>query len=57
VLGSLSLRLPAACAPEVDAREDPAGARHIRVRVRVALPAVGPLLTYEGTMTIEDTGA
>ncbi len=57
LLGSLRLRLPAASAPRVDAREDPAGARQIRVHVRVALPAVGPLLTYEGTMNIEDTGA
>jgi hypothetical protein len=57
LLGSLRLRLPAASAPRVEAREDPAGARQIRVHVRVALPAVGPLLTYEGTMNIEDTGA
>ena len=57
LLGSLRLRLPAASAPRVDAREDPAGARQIRIHVRVALPAVGALLTYEGTMNIEDTGA
>ena len=57
LLGSLRLRLPAASAPRVDAREDPAGPRQIRVHVRVVLPAVGPLLTYEGTMNIEDTDA
>ena len=39
LFGSVRLRLPATWAPRVDAREDPAGARQIRVHVRVVLPA------------------
>jgi hypothetical protein len=53
VLGSIRLRLPAAWAPRIEAREDPAGARQIGVRVRVVLPAVGPLLTYDGSINLE----
>lgn len=54
LFGSVRLRLPAACAPSVDAREDPAGPHQVRVHVRVALPAVGPVLTYDGTMDLEE---
>lgn len=57
LFGSVRLRLPAMWAPRVDAREDPAGARQIRVHVCVVLPALGPVLTYDGTITIEDTRA
>jgi hypothetical protein len=57
LFGSVRLRLPAAWAPRIDAREDPAGAQQIRIHVGVALPALGRLLTYDGTITIEDTGA
>ena len=57
MFGSVRVRLPAAWAPRVDAREDPAGAHQIRIHVRVALPAVGPVLTYDGTIDIEDTRA
>ncbi len=53
VLGAVRLRLPAAWAPRIEAREDPAGAHQIGVRVRVVLPAVGPLLTYDGTINLE----
>ena len=55
--GPIRLRLPAAWAPSVEAREDPAGPRQMRVHVRVALPLLGPVLTYDGTIDIEDTGA
>lgn len=55
--GMVRLRLPAVLAPTVDAREDPAGARRVSVHVNVALPAVGPVLTYDGTIDIEDPGA
>ena len=55
--GTVRLKIPAACAPRVDAREDPAGARQIGVHVRVALPVVGPVLTYDGTIDIEETAA
>jgi hypothetical protein len=57
MLGSLRVRLPAAWTPEVQAREAPAGARQIRIHVRVMLPAIGPLLTYEGLLHIEDSRA
>ena len=56
VLGSAHLRLPAAWAPRIEAREDPAGAHQVRVHVHVMLPAVGPLLTYEGTLDLQDHG-
>jgi hypothetical protein len=55
--GPVRLRLPAAWAPSVEAREDPMGPHQIGVHVRVALPAVGPVLTYDGTIDIEDTCA
>jgi hypothetical protein len=53
VLGSMRLRLPAAWAPRIEAREDPAGANQIAVCVRVELPGVGPLLTYDGIIGLE----
>ena len=55
--GPIRLRLPAALAPTVDAREDPAGARQTAVHVLVALPGLGPVLTYDGTIDIEDNDA
>jgi hypothetical protein len=55
--GPIRLRLPAAWAPSVEAREDPAGARRVCVHVRVMVPVLGPVLTYDGTIDIEDTGA
>jgi hypothetical protein len=54
VLGSVRLRLPAAWAPRIEAREDPAGADRIVVSVRVVLPGMGLLLTYDGTSNLED---
>jgi hypothetical protein len=57
LFGSVRLRVPAAWAPRVEAREDPAGAHQIHIHVRVTLPAVGPVLTYDGTIDIEDTRA
>jgi hypothetical protein len=55
--GPVRVGIPSAWAPSVDAREDPAGPRRIRVHVRVALPAVGPLMTYDGAVDFEDTPA
>jgi hypothetical protein len=55
--GPVRVRIPFAWAPSIDAREDPAGARRIHVQVRVALPALGPVLTYDGAIDIEDTAA
>jgi hypothetical protein len=55
--GPVRLRLPHACAPRIEARETPAGARDVRVHVGVALPALGSLLTYDGIMNFEDVRA
>jgi hypothetical protein len=52
--GPLRLRLPAAWAPRVEAREDPAGARRIGIHVRVGLPVLGPVLTYDGIIDLEE---
>jgi hypothetical protein len=54
MLGTLRLRLPARWAPRVEAREDPAGAQQVRVRVLVSIPALGPVLTYEGIIEYEE---
>jgi hypothetical protein len=51
-LGPVRVRIPARLAPRVDAREDPDGPTRIHVEVRVALPAVGPLITYVGTIEV-----
>jgi hypothetical protein len=55
-LGPLRLPIPASWAPRVEACENPAGPGRVEVEVRVALPVVGPLIAYEGFMTVEDTG-
>lgn len=54
LFGPLRLRFPAALAPRIDAREDPAGSRQIRIHVSVALPVLGPVVTYDGIIDIED---
>jgi hypothetical protein len=54
VFGPVRVRVPGGWAPTVSAREDPAGVRRIRVDVRLALPAVGPVLAYDGVIDIED---
>jgi len=55
--GVVRLRLPGACAPRIDAREDPAGARRIQLHVCVTLPLLGPILTYDGLIVSEDPAA
>ena len=55
VFGSIRLGLPTLVAPRVEAREDPAGARQTRIHVRVEVPPLGTLLTYDGTMDLEGT--
>lgn len=56
-LGPFRLRMPAKWSPHVEAREVPAGPGRINVSVRVGLPGIGPLITYEGTVALEDCDA
>src|SRR5262245_56636765 len=49
------LPIPSSWAPRVAAREDPAGPRYIQVHVRVALPRVGPVISYAGLVEIDET--
>ncbi len=55
--GSMRVRVPARWAPNVNAREDPAGARRIHVDVRIAAPGVGLVLAYDGVIDIEETAS
>ena len=48
------LPLPRWCAPRVFAREDRRGADRIGIDVRVELPVVGPILSYAGTIRLEE---
>ena len=57
VLGQLRVRLPAMWAPRIEAREDPAGPKEVNVNVRIVLPGLGPLITYDGVVVIEDAQA
>jgi hypothetical protein len=50
------LPIPALCAPRVEAREDPAGPKRIRVQVRVVLPGIGLLISYAGIVDVEENG-
>jgi hypothetical protein len=54
VMGPIRFPLPLACAPVVEAREDAAGARRLRIQVRLTVPSVGPVLTYHGTVDYEE---
>jgi hypothetical protein len=56
-VGSVRVPIPRAWAPRVQAREDPAGPRRVKVDVRIALPFVGPLIAYDGFIDVEDTEA
>jgi hypothetical protein len=53
----VGLRIPATFAPRVEAREEPAGPRHIRVGVRVTVPGAGLLIAYDGILDVGDTPA
>lgn len=54
-LGPLRLPLPACLAPRVRGREWPAAdGVATRIRVAVALPLLGPLIVYGGTLRRED---
>lgn len=57
LLGPVRLPIPVSWAPRVEAREEPAGPRRVRVVVCVGLPAIGTLIAYDGFMTIEETSA
>ena len=53
VCGRVRLPIPTPWAPRVDAREEPAGSRHIHLEVRVELPGVGLLISYAGLIEVE----
>lgn len=55
VLGPVRVAIPASWAPRVVAREDPAGLLGIKVEVRILLPGIGALISYEGLVHIEET--
>jgi len=55
--GSVRLRVPSSWAPRIQAREDPAGPERVSVHVRVSLPGLGPLITYDGFVDVEGTPA
>ncbi len=52
--GRAALRLPAALVPHVTARVLPAAGGGAHVAVRIALPLVGTLLSYDGRIEKED---
>ncbi len=54
---AVRLRIPAALAPRVEAREDPSGPRQVKAQIQVSLPVIGPLIVYEGIIEIEEPGA
>ena len=54
LLGPVRLRIQASWGPRVEAREDPAGPKRVKVGVRVALPGIGPLITYDGLIDVEE---
>ena len=54
-IGALRLAPPAAWTPAVEAREDAAGPRRLHIQVKLTVPAVGPVLTYAGTVDYEDS--
>lgn len=56
-LGGLSVRVPAALEPHVDAAVVAAADGGVVVSVRVDAPGVGPVLAYDGTVAIEGVGA
>ena len=54
LFGLLRLPIPARWAPRVEAREDPAGPKRVKIDVRVVLPGVGLLIAYDGIIEVED---
>ena len=53
-LGARRIPLPPACRPRVTARETALDESRRRVDVRIAVPLIGTLLTYGGTIEIEE---
>lgn len=53
-LGPLRLPVPLACAPCVRARETANGPGQVRVHVTVTLPCLGPLISYDGHLGVND---
>jgi hypothetical protein len=53
--GPLRLLIPTSWAPRIEAREDPAGPNRVKVDVRIDLPRLGPLITYDGVIDVVET--
>jgi len=53
VAGRIRIPLPRLCAPAVSAREDRIGTQTRHIDVRVMLPLIGPVLSYEGTIEVD----
>ena len=51
------LPLPSPVAPLVEARETPAGSSGIHVRVKISVPVLGDLISYEGVIRTEESPA
>lgn len=51
------LRIPGLWAPHVQAREDSAGPRRVKVEVSVVLPGIGLLIAYDGIIDVEEADA
>ncbi len=54
VAGPVRIPLPRACTPLISAREDVVSGTRRRIDVRVDAPLLGTLLTYGGTIDLED---
>jgi hypothetical protein len=57
LFGPVRVPIPGPLAPRVEAREDPAGPNCVSIDVRVILPGVGPLITYQGMINLEEPPA
>jgi len=54
VAGPIRVPLPRVCAPVVTAREDVTGPGTRHIDVRLDLPIVGPILSYAGTIVLDE---
>ena len=53
-VGKWSMPMPLACAPRVSACEIQDGATRVRITVKVTLPLIGILISYEGYLNVKE---